>query len=198
MQGALGLRNEPTRLRRLFDRAGVPMVMVDNRRHHVEANRSARLLLRLSKGELLRYRIDDLTPEDGLPTLQAAWERLLDSGCMAGRHVVAGRDGSRLEVSYWANSGAHPELHLITFAPTVWPEDELGAGEDGQRSAGLTPREREVLMLAAEGMSGPAIAEALVISRSTVRAHLRNIYEKLDVGDRAAAVASVLRQGVIE
>jgi two-component system nitrate/nitrite response regulator NarL len=62
----------------------------------------------------------------------------------------------------------------------------------------LSPREREILTLAAEGRSGPEIARLLFLSPSTVKTHLANIYDKLDVSDRAAAVAKALREGVLQ
>jgi two-component system nitrate/nitrite response regulator NarL len=62
----------------------------------------------------------------------------------------------------------------------------------------LSPREREILTLAAEGRSGPEIARILFLSPSTVKTHLGNIYDKLGVSDRAAAVAKALREGVLQ
>lgn len=62
----------------------------------------------------------------------------------------------------------------------------------------LSPREREILNLAAEGRSGPEIARLLFLSPNTVKTHLSNIYEKLGVSDRAAAVAKALREGVLQ
>jgi PAS domain S-box-containing protein len=62
----------------------------------------------------------------------------------------------------------------------------------------LTPRELEVLRLAAEGNTGPQIAEQLIVSPGTVKTHFEHIYEKLGVGDRAAAVAFGLRSGLIQ
>jgi DNA-binding CsgD family transcriptional regulator len=62
----------------------------------------------------------------------------------------------------------------------------------------LSPRELEVLRLAAEGRSGPEIARHLVVSPSTIKTHFEHIYEKLGVGDRAGAVAYALRAGLIE
>jgi two-component system nitrate/nitrite response regulator NarL len=78
---------------------------------------------------------------------------------------------------------------------------ELGRFFDGRPAElgarPLTPRETEVLRLAADGLSGPGIAERLVLSPSTVRTHFEHIYDKLGVRDRAAAVAHALRTGLI-
>ncbi|HLY50073.1 MAG TPA: helix-turn-helix transcriptional regulator [Solirubrobacteraceae bacterium] len=61
----------------------------------------------------------------------------------------------------------------------------------------LTPRERDVLQLAADGLSTPSIAQRLSVSRATVRTHFGNIYLKLDVRSRAGAVAKGMRLGLI-
>jgi two-component system, NarL family, nitrate/nitrite response regulator NarL len=62
----------------------------------------------------------------------------------------------------------------------------------------LSPREQQILSLTAEGRSTPEIARLLFLSTSTVKTHLQNIYEKLEVSDRAAAVAKALREGVLQ
>jgi len=60
---------------------------------------------------------------------------------------------------------------------------------DGPRRCGdLTPREREILALVAEGKTNAQIAEQLWISGGTVRRHLENAYAKLGVHTRTAAV----------
>jgi PAS domain S-box-containing protein len=61
----------------------------------------------------------------------------------------------------------------------------------------LSARELDVLRLAAEGNTGPQIADKLVLSPATVKTHFENIYEKLGVSDRAAAVAYAMRIGLI-
>jgi DNA-binding CsgD family transcriptional regulator len=61
----------------------------------------------------------------------------------------------------------------------------------------LTPRETEILQLAADGRSGPDIAKELTISVSTVKAHFEHVHQKLRVNDRASAVATSLRLGLI-
>ncbi len=193
-------RNRPERLKRIFDGSSIPMIMVDGERRYVEVNTPARLTFRLSLAELRRLRIDDLTPTHFLPTLEDAWARLVETGCVAGPYEVASPDGiSRLDVTYYALADALPGLHLIAFAPADWPDGELASDAqlDSSGSPGLTPRELQVLELAADGFNGPKIAEELVVSVATVRSHFGNIYDKLGVGDRASAVAKAMRLGLI-
>lgn len=62
----------------------------------------------------------------------------------------------------------------------------------------LTPRETEVVQLAARGNSGVRIAELLTISPATVKSHFEHVYTKLGVSDRASAVAEAMREGLVE
>jgi two-component system nitrate/nitrite response regulator NarL len=62
----------------------------------------------------------------------------------------------------------------------------------------LTRRELEMLELLAEGLSNADIAAQLFVSPETVKAHLRNMFGKLGVSDRTAAVAAALRKGLID
>jgi len=57
----------------------------------------------------------------------------------------------------------------------------------------LSPREREVLALVAEGLTNAQIAKRLVVSQETVKFHLRNIYQKLGVSTRTEAAAYYYR-----
>ena len=61
----------------------------------------------------------------------------------------------------------------------------------------LSPREREVLQLIANGLSGEAVAEVLFLSGETVRTHVRNAVAKLGANSRAHAVAIALQTGEI-
>lgn len=61
---------------------------------------------------------------------------------------------------------------------------------------GLTQRESEVLELLVAGLSNRAIASKLVLGEETVKTHLRGLYRKLEVSDRAGAVAVALREGL--
>jgi DNA-binding NarL/FixJ family response regulator len=63
---------------------------------------------------------------------------------------------------------------------------------------GLSHRESEVLALLVAGLSNKAIAGRLVVGDETVKSHVRSIYRKLDVTDRAGAVALALREGIFQ
>ena len=63
--------------------------------------------------------------------------------------------------------------------------------------AALTPREREVLELMAEGASNKMIARALGISVHTAKFHVGSVIDKLDATGRTDAVAQAARLGVI-
>ncbi|GAA1176590.1 response regulator [Pseudonocardia alaniniphila] len=69
-----------------------------------------------------------------------------------------------------------------------WPGAQLG----------LSQRESEVLALMVAGLSNRAIATKLFVSEETVKTHSRGIYRKLEVSDRAGAVAAALREGVFQ
>lgn len=63
---------------------------------------------------------------------------------------------------------------------------------------GLTAREVEVLKMLATGMANKQIAYKLKISEKTVRNHVSNMYEKLNIYDRAQAVLYAVRKGLVE
>lgn len=65
------------------------------------------------------------------------------------------------------------------------------------RAGGLSPREREIAALVAQGLPTKAIAAALSISVWTVCTHLRRVYARWGVGSRAAMVAKLLERGLL-
>ncbi len=62
----------------------------------------------------------------------------------------------------------------------------------------LSDREREILKLVAGGLTAPEIGRRIHVSTATVKTHLQHLYEKLGVGERAAAVAEAMRRGLVE
>ena len=78
----------------------------------------------------------------------------------------------------------------------VAPEIQLALDERA-RLPTLSLRERQVLELMAEGMRNKEIAAALGIRADTAGMHAKNLYTKLDVHDRTAAVTTAIRRGII-
>lgn len=72
----------------------------------------------------------------------------------------------------------------------------LAKGENG-RDKTLSPREREILGLLSQGLSGEEAAKQLFLSSETVRTHVRNAMTKLGAATRAHAVALALQRGEI-
>jgi DNA-binding NarL/FixJ family response regulator len=71
-------------------------------------------------------------------------------------------------------------------------------GNGHKEDASLSPRERQILALLAEGRTQGQIATALVISSKTVATHIQHILSKLGVQSRAQAVAVAFQRGLVE
>ena len=84
-------------------------------------------------------------------------------------------------------AGDAADVALVPAQPSARPDPD----------AALTPREREVLELMAEGASNKMIARALGISVHTAKFHVGSVIDKLDATGRTDAVAHAARLGVI-
>lgn len=73
-----------------------------------------------------------------------------------------------------------------------------GASNGKEFYDGLTARELEILKLLAAGIANKQIAFRLKISEKTVRNHVSNMYEKLNIADRAQAALYAVRKGLVE
>jgi DNA-binding NarL/FixJ family response regulator len=93
-----------------------------------------------------------------------------------------------------AAADAIREARAILEAGHDWASSDVGR----PRLASLTPREREVLRLLAQGIGDKEIAVALGMSRRTASKHVAAILGKLEVESRTAAVAHALREGLLE
>ena len=74
----------------------------------------------------------------------------------------------------------------------------ISARAEAPRDVQLTDREREVLALVGSGLPNKQIAQKLGISEKTVKAHLTNIYQRIEVTDRTQAALWARRQGLNE
>jgi DNA-binding NarL/FixJ family response regulator len=85
-----------------------------------------------------------------------------------------------------------PAFDRLT-APKVIP-----ALHAARRAVKLSPKELEVLQLLAEGLTNSEIGERMYVSPLTVKTHVTRILTKLEVKDRAAAVAKAFREGLVQ
>jgi PAS domain S-box-containing protein len=186
----LGARDRPSRLERVFTQSPVPLVFVDEQERFVAANDPACLALGLGRTEILSRRTREVVAARGMPTYDRAWSTLSEGGDVALDALAIKRgDGTTLDITVQAVPDAVSGLRVAGFAPGGTTLADL---------VRLTPRELELLQLAADGLTGPMIAEELVLSRATVRTHFDNIYEKLDIHERGGAVGKAMRLGLIE
>ncbi|MGN6872091.1 MAG: helix-turn-helix transcriptional regulator [Solirubrobacteraceae bacterium] len=121
---------------------------------------------------------------------------------------AAANDALRESIELAEQMGAEPlvaEIRAFERAARLQPDaagaDDAdsspgGAPDDEIAEFGLTAREREVLMLIADGRSNGQIADELVISRTTASVHVSNILSKLDVSTRVEAAALAHRRGL--
>jgi two-component system, NarL family, nitrate/nitrite response regulator NarL len=106
------------------------------------------------------------------------------------------KDADRAEICEAIRGVAHGRTVLSSDAQAAMAA-ELAHRRSGGRSL-LSAREGEILNLLASGASAPDIAGQLHLSTATIKTHLHNLYDKLEVSDRAAAVAEGMRRGLID
>ena len=73
----------------------------------------------------------------------------------------------------------------------------VGLSRLERRPYGLSKRELEVLTLVADGSRNDGIAESLVVTTRTVKAHVHHVLEKLDVSTRSAATMKAIEEGIL-
>lgn len=103
----------------------------------------------------------------------------------------AGREELLAAIRAVADGGVYIQGELVE--PLV-----AGVAGDHTVPGRLSPREREVLQLVANGYENKQVATELGLSEATVKTYMRGIFERLEVTSRAEAVAVGLRLGVIQ
>ncbi len=94
-----------------------------------------------------------------------------------------------------------PSIARLVFSNLQKPSSGSVSTPDLQKSAnnsyGLTERELDVLELMVEGLSNPQIADKLVITRATAKAHVHSILQKLCVSSRTQATVTAMKEGLV-
>jgi len=146
------------------------------------------------------FRLFGLEPGAIIPTWGYMFERMhpCDRGAVAFPALHQGEVLAVLEFYHREEASAAARL-TNTMAAIGYELGEFMARRRGQfETPRLTPRELQVLKLAADGYLVPAIAERLGVGMTTIGTHMERIYAKLLAHDRGGAVAEGMRLGLIE
>ena len=87
---------------------------------------------------------------------------------------------------------------VVSRGLTAALSQQWGARTQREATNGLSDREREVLVLVSTGATNEEIAQELIITKNTVKVHLRHILEKLDLRNRQQVAAYAAREGMIK
>jgi len=87
---------------------------------------------------------------------------------------------------------------VVSRGLTAGLSRQWGARTQAETTGGLSGREREVLVLVSTGATNEEIAQELIITKNTVKVHLRHILEKLDLRNRQQIAAYAVREGLAE
>jgi DNA-binding NarL/FixJ family response regulator len=107
------------------------------------------------------------------------------------------KDATPAELEQAVHAVARGETYLTPAVSAPVVEYLRRVGGEGSPLDRLTPRQREILQLVAEGYRTRDIAQRLCISQKTVETHRAQIMERLDVHDLAGLVRSAIRLGLV-
>lgn len=158
-------------------------------------------LLDVRMPELDGLEVLNAVRRDGLATAVVLLSAHLSSDlvyrCIAmGAAAFLPKEASRDDICDAVTAAARGESRMPTEVQTELVR-QLRVHARDQRPQ-LTEREQQVLTLIADGLSAPEMAQELTLSTATVKSHLLTLYDKLGVSDRAHAVATAMRQGLLE
>lgn len=93
-----------------------------------------------------------------------------------------------------------PSIAKMVFSNLQRPSSQVVTEPEPKKtnnSYGLTERELDVLELMVEGLSNPQIADKLVITKATAKAHVHSILQKLCVSSRTQATVTAMKEGLV-
>lgn len=192
-------------LRRAFEqhRAITVLAAVEDGRQALDAIRELQpqvAVLDLLLPDIDGAAITDVVHRERLPTRVLVVSSRMDSASVYGA-IEAGAAGYMSKLS--GGDEICAAIATIAQGGTVVPPElqeglasEIRLRRDDDRPS-LSPRELDIVRLAADGHGNAEIALRLHLSTATVKTHLQHVYEKLEVSDRAAAVAQAIRRGLL-
>ena len=107
---------------------------------------------------------------------------------------------SAIKAVYEGVGWIDPSIAKLVFSNLQKPSNNVISSTEIKKSSnsyGLTERELDVLELMVEGLSNPQIAEKLVITRATAKAHVHSILQKLCVTSRTQATVTAMKEGLV-
>jgi len=128
-------------------------------------------------------------PGDPLASLQNALALLVEQARAYERALPANNYAARAAVAALMRMAQRAQSEAVSLADTYQPQTSS--------KHPFSPREHEVLLLAAEGLTNKEIAYRLGISERTVQFHINSIFHKTSTNSRTEAVALALRNGWI-
>jgi len=145
----------------------------------IEASPNSRVIILTSFGDEERV----------LPAIRAGAQGYLLKDIPPAELVQAVRE------AYQGKVQLHPEVARKLMSLAAAKDETESKAAVKISDDGLTDREQEVLQLIADGMNNRDIAAKLVISEKTVKTHVSNILNKLNLDDRTQAAIYALRHG---
>lgn len=190
----------------LFEQSQIPMALLDADRRYVKVNQAAITVFQYPMEDVIGARAARTALDEDPLTGQAQWDQLVSTGEVYGERVVQHACGAPIRVSFaghatsvngrWLALLVALSVHLEPDGRELirTPERELW----GNGAAGLTAREREIVRSVALGRTTQQIADELILSRNTIRTHIRNAMGKTGAHTSAQLVAIALTRGLIE
>ena len=187
----------PALFRSAFRQSRNAMVLLDDRRRHVDVNGAYLKLLGLSRDDVLERPIYQFVV--GGPVVSPEqWAAALAEEELTGKADLRSADGSTVTVQWGATTEVvtgHRLVLVVVLSASRWGHRFRREPVIEGDQAELTEREREVVGHVALGSTGPEIADELQIAHDTVRTHVRNAMTKVGARSRAHLVARALGDG---
>lgn len=174
------------------------------------------------EADLLMVNVSTADPTmDGLTCLRLAMARVpglrgivvspdndpdqIKAAFAAGAKAYVMTSASADDVSAAVRQVFEAQIYVVSpFPADTTPQRLVSTADDAARESTvealvnpLTPREREILVQAAEGLSNAAIARVLCVTEQTVKFHLSNVYRKLGASNRTEASRWAQRHGLL-